>query len=237
MTAPGVPATQTAPTVRLFVAAFPPPVAVDHLAAAVTGLAMARAGTSAGVRLAREEQWHLTLAFLGEVPASLVPVAERAMTDCAGNGAANFAADGAAGFVGPVTLRIGGAGRFDTAGRSGARGDTVVWAGLLGDTDRLGDLADRLRAAMRSVSVPFDPRPYRPHLTLARVGERYPRAELRHDLDRLDLYLGPQWTIEALCLVRSHRGPGRPPTYQRLRRAPLGPEGALGPEGGGPVSR
>jgi 2'-5' RNA ligase len=55
--------------VRLFVAAYPPEPACAHLAAAVDALAVGRAA-AAGVnaRLAPRANWHVTLAFLGDVP-------------------------------------------------------------------------------------------------------------------------------------------------------------------------
>ncbi|MGH3738320.1 MAG: 2'-5' RNA ligase family protein, partial [Micromonosporaceae bacterium] len=50
-------------TQRLFVAVDPPRAAIEHLAAVVGGLHVARAGA----RVAASERWHITVAFLGDV--------------------------------------------------------------------------------------------------------------------------------------------------------------------------
>jgi 2'-5' RNA ligase len=197
--------------VRLFVAAFPPPEVVADLTGALAGLAMARAAERGAVRLTPHEQWHLTLAFLGEVPDEQVPDARQAVAACA------------AATPEPLTLRIAGTGSF-TAGRAagGPGGTTVVWAGLHGDTAQLGALAERLRTGLRAAHLPFDPRPYRPHLTLARVPDRFPAADLAADLSQLQPYRSPPWRVDALHLVRSTLAPHRSPHYERLVRAAFG---------------
>ena len=49
---------------RLFVAIDPPETAQDHLAAAIAELAVVRSG----VRVTARALWHVTLAFLGDLP-------------------------------------------------------------------------------------------------------------------------------------------------------------------------
>ena len=63
----------------------------------------------------------------------------------------------------PMTLRLAGGGRFGSLRRP-----QVAWAGLDGDVAPLVDLAGRLADAARSLGLPVEDRPFRPHLTLGR---------------------------------------------------------------------
>lgn len=168
---------------RLFVAVSPPEEARADLAAALS-----RAPELfAGVRPVRREQWHLTLAFLDEVPDERLHTVWSAL-------------EHAAATVGPLRLRITGAGSF---GHERA----VVWAGLAGDTDGLRRLADVLRDKLRACAVPVDTRPYRPHLTLAR-GVDLRREPAVAALAELRSHAGPWWTVRQMNLVRSRLGGG-----------------------------
>jgi RNA 2',3'-cyclic 3'-phosphodiesterase len=178
--------------VRLFLAVYPPAEVVEHLSALVQTLAIgqpAEAGHSR--RLARPETWHVTLAFLGEVPETKVPAA----------------CDALAHVPRPdLTVRVGGGGRF------GRGRFTVVWAGLRGDVAALRELDAATRRAVRRAKLTHDEKPFKPHLTLARPGDRLPADELARDLAVLDAYEGPQWTVDEVRLMRSHLGPR--PTYE-----------------------
>jgi len=76
-----------------------------------------------------------------------------------------------------------------------------------GDVGALAALAATVRRELRSARLPFDHKPFKPHLTLARPGDRITPAELAADLGALAAYEGPQWTVEAVRLVRSTLGP------------------------------
>jgi 2'-5' RNA ligase len=180
--------------VRLFVALTPPPDAVSELreaAAAVSGLP--------ALRWTRPDQWHLTLAFLGEVDdQALLDLAERL-----GRAAARH---------GPLTLALQGAGRF---------GNRVLWTRVNGDVEALRRLAASVRAAARRARLAVEDRPYRPHLTLARGREG---ADLRPAVDALDGFTGSPWTAAELNLVRSWlgSGPERTALHEVLMSWPLG---------------
>jgi RNA 2',3'-cyclic 3'-phosphodiesterase len=186
---------------RLFVAVYPPPEAADHLADFLTGLHLGRAADKGvNARLATRAHWHVTLAFLGEVADERVPRAAAALD------------------LVPVelpapVLRIAGAGRF------GRGRFTIVWAGMGGDVTELSTLAKRVRRELRRARLPYDEKPLRPHLTLARPGDRLPAEEIAADLAALREYEGPEWTVEAVRLMRSHLGPH--PRYDVLHSVPL----------------
>ena len=94
----------------------------------------------------RNENLHLTLAFLGEVSEQELPVI------CSAMEAADFA---------PFRLALNGSGRF---------GD-LLWIGC-GDCPQLEELANSLRGKLEESGIRFDPKPFRPHITLLRRGRR-----------------------------------------------------------------
>lgn len=156
---------------RLFVAAYPPAEATAHLAAALPPL-------PAPWRPAPREQWHITLAFLGEVaPDVLPPLQERLAR----------AADRTA----PFALALAG---------GGILGGRILVAHVAGDVPALRRLAERVAAAARRAGVPVAERRYRAHLTLARSRT----AAAGPDLAR---YVGPSWPVDRFLLVRSFLGP------------------------------
>ncbi|HWH01227.1 MAG TPA: 2'-5' RNA ligase family protein [Pilimelia sp.] len=200
---------------RLFVAAYPPAPARAHLAAAVAGLAVGRAAAQGvNARLADAAHWHLTLAFLGDVPDARGGDAAAALA--AGVAAARDPhpgdppPDGGPPARGP-RLWLGGGGRF------GRGRFTVLWVGVGGETQAVTGLAASVRRELRRARLPYDGKPFRPHLTLARPGDR---VDVTGDLAALASYRGPEWTLDELCLVRSHLGPR--PAYDRIATVALG---------------
>ncbi|MFJ9432694.1 RNA 2',3'-cyclic phosphodiesterase [Streptomyces sp. NPDC101490] len=170
-------------TVRVFIALAPPDAAKDELARAL-GPAY---GTHPRMRWNRIEDWHITLAFLGELPAGTVPALRRPLAELA---AARP----------PVVLALRGGGHFD---------ERVVWSGIDGDLDGLHRLARDVRTVVAECGVPFEERPLRPHLTLARARRDDPTgaAEIAAGLTGFE---GRPWRTERLHLVGSDfgRGPG-----------------------------
>ncbi len=191
---------------RLFIAAYPPPSALDHLADALTGTrlgAAAAAGTN--VRLVRRHLWHVTVAFLGEVADHRVAT----VTEAVREGVRRWRADGGT----PPVLRLAGAGRF------GRGPSTVLWVGLSGEVDAFRSLGLAVRAALRRRRLPFDTKPLHPHLTLARPGGRLPADDIAADLATLGSYEGPEWRVDQLAVVSSRPGPT--PVHEQLVGVPL----------------
>ena len=173
---------------RLFVAIDPPEPAQDHLAAAIAELAVVRSG----VRVTARALWHVTLAFLGDLPDDRLDAAVKALDE------------GVAGQSPPV-LRIAGGGRF-------GRGKfTVLWAGIEGD---LQPLRRSVTRELKRARLPYDAKRFHPHLTIARPGDRVP---VDGDAEALKSYEGPQWTVEEVRVVRSYLGPK--PRYETLHTA------------------
>src|SRR5262249_35012127 len=98
----------------------------------------------------------------------------------------------------------------------GSGPSTILWAGLHGDNASVRDLAARVSTELSSAGLmAVDLRPYRPHLTLARCGDRLSDDEINADLATLHAYAGPRWTVDELILVNSVAGPPR--RYDRLK--------------------
>ncbi|MEV0425376.1 2'-5' RNA ligase family protein [Micromonospora sp. NPDC050495] len=114
---------------------------------------------------------------------------------------------------GSLRLRLSGGGSF------GRGRFTVLWVDVRGDIDGLATLARLIRIGLRRARLPYDEKPFRAHLTIARPGDRVDRAEILADREALHDYAGPEWTADELVLVRSHPGPK--PTYDRLAAWPI----------------
>ncbi len=136
------------------------------------------------VRWVRLDGLHLTLRFLGPSPEERIPETEAAVVSVA------RAAEG------PIELELAGAGTFPPVGRP-----RTIWIGVAGDIDGLGRLGQRTEDALVAAGWPPDPRPFRPHLTLARsdgvavgplVADRLANAmagnAIRCTIDRLGLF-------------------------------------------------
>ncbi|MEU8409408.1 RNA 2',3'-cyclic phosphodiesterase [Micromonospora sp. NPDC048842] len=186
---------------RLFVAVRPSVEAVNHLAAQVARLRVAAAAAAGvSVRLADPADLHLTVAFLGAVESARLVEVDSAL----GLAVERFRN----GRDAVPRLSLGGGGRFGR-GRS-----TVLWVDLRGEVEALHVLAGLIRYRLSYGRLPYDERPFRPHLTVARPGDRMDPADVEADRVGLDGYEGPSWPASELLLVRSHLG-GRP-RYERI---------------------
>lgn len=182
-------------------AAYPPPEVCDHLARQVEQLHVtAASGRGVNTRLARRDTWHVTLVFLGEVDEQRAADVHEAIERAVGGWRAAA--------LGAPELRLAGGGRF------GRGRFTVLWVGVDGGDEALGRLARDVRREFKRARLPYDNRPYRPHMTVARPGDRLDRAAVEADRAALAGYRGPAWPVDTVELVRSRLGPH--PTYEHL---------------------
>jgi len=196
------------PSPRLFVACELPGEAKEALAA-VQRLLQER-GTE-GLRWVRPEGIHLTLKFLGEVPARRLEAIERALARAVQE---PFS----------LSVRLGRLGSF-----GGSTGLRVVWVGLEGDVEELARLAARVEGALDPLGFPRERRPFAAHLTLARVKEGaspQDRRRLFGLVRSLEPPPLPGATLETVSLMQSTLEPGGA-RYQCLARFPISsPAGA-----------
>jgi len=94
---------------------------------------------------------HLTLKFLGNIAVGRVDEITKAM-------------DEAAREVSPFHLEVKGLGVFPDLKRV-----QVAWVGMDGEVDKLGQLQQNIEANLASLGFTPESRPFRPHLTLARL--------------------------------------------------------------------
>ncbi len=129
---------RVAPSWRLFVAVWPDAAVREALAAWQRSWRLPR-----GAALVPTERLHLTLHFLGEVAPAQLPA---------------LAAGLRVGFE-PFELRFG-------RGEVWPRGTVVLRPAAT--PPALAALHGRLAAALAALALPVDPRPFQPHVTLAR---------------------------------------------------------------------
>lgn len=186
----------------MFVAVVPPAEAVDDLD---RFLEVRR--EAAGFRWTVADQWHLTLAFMADVPERSLDDLEARLKRAARKRQA-------------MTVRFAGGGAFPNVGRA-----KVLFADLaMTEDDRveLGRLATGAKAAATKSGAPVDGQRFRPHLTLARIG--HPQ-EVTNWVRLLDSYEGPAWEIDEIALVASYlgEGPRRRPRHEVVETFPLAP--------------
>ncbi|WP_371498642.1 RNA 2',3'-cyclic phosphodiesterase [Kitasatospora sp. NBC_00374] len=190
---------------RLFVAVNPPTAAIQELVDAAAPL-MDMPGADR-LRWSEVAGWHLTLAFLGEVPVVDVPALETLLARAADEHGAH-------------RLRLAGGGTF---------GDRVLWAGIAGEVWALRRLAEAVREALPQVGIESDQHGFHPHLTLARAGSSHGqrRAERRSAVGELQAmaaaleeFRGTEWEAAELHLMSSERGFG-PARYRTVASWPL----------------
>lgn len=111
--------------------------------------AMARVlGAAVEGRFVPRQNYHVTLAFLGDVDEAQAREAMDAIDEaCAGAAA--------------VPMRPDGLGKF------GRASDATLWLGLAPEPELTG-VTERMREALSSCGIGFDDKPFLPHITLAR---------------------------------------------------------------------
>lgn len=172
-------------------------------------------------RWVRMDGLHLTLRFLGPVPAEQVDALARQLDELAAGHA-------------QIELAIAAAGAFPSATRP-----RTLWLGIDDGRESLTTLATDLNRGLETLGWPPETRPFRPHLTLARTDGRRagPRAAALLIERAADLRLTMR--ADRVVLYESVTG-GGPARYVPIHGAALGalddePSGdAVGPPSGVP---
>ena len=170
---------------RLF---FSVPVADEARSSAAAALrAMKRAAGDAPLSWTKDEQLHFTLAFLGEQQEESLPRLREAAAACGAQRAFDLSLSGAGAFPNPRRPR-------------------VLWLGAEEGARELEGLAARLQDGLRSAGFALEERPFRAHLTVARVKPGGERGAARA------LGAAPQGEIarmrvDRLCLMHSKLSP------------------------------
>ncbi len=157
------------------------------------------------VRWVRPGGIHLTLKFLGNVPADQIEEIARALQkSCQG-----FA---------PFSLSCGGLGCFPNLKRP-----RVVWVGIQEETGTLAQLHKAIEENVAPLGYPPEKRKFSPHLTLGRVQKRVgsgDRRRLGELVETLEIGTLGQMEVRSVNLMRSDLRPGGA-VYTRLAEVKL----------------
>ena len=115
-----------------------------------------------GVRTSPPGQMHITLRFIGDVDEERVDDIEAAVKESIAD-------------IRPSRITLKGIGAFPNP-----RIPRVIWAGISTDMPLL-EISERLSKKFRTINIPFDEKPFRPHITVARVEGK---ANLVHEFSR-----------------------------------------------------
>ncbi|MEW6723647.1 MAG: RNA 2',3'-cyclic phosphodiesterase [Bacillota bacterium] len=182
--------------IRAFIAVRPGPGIKEAATHAISRLA----GGGEPVKWVEADNLHLTLAFLGNIASESVTAARRALT---------AAAREESGF----TLRTGKLGAFPSSQRP-----RVLWLGFSAGSQELKHLATAIRWELETAGLGYDPKAFRPHLTLGRVkGDS--RGQCWLELDGISV--SGEDFVDTVCLFRSVLT-SQGPIYTVLHEARLG---------------
>lgn len=189
---------------RMFVAIELPEYVKQHIAATIAQLK--RQANTPGARWVAAESLHVTLKFLGDVPASRIETIQSSLESvCAA--------------ASPMRLSISTLGAFPSI-----RAPRIVWAGIGGDTNALCVLAHGFDQALSTLGFAPETRDFTPHLTLARIrpdttvdsrvaiGGAIARVSSPHQLT---------FSADAAAIMRSHLMPTGA-KYSRITALPFG---------------
>jgi 2'-5' RNA ligase len=163
-------------------------------------------------RWTRPEGIHLTLKFLGDVPAARADELGSALREAASRGQ-------------PFDLQAQGLGCFPNLARP-----RVLWLGLAGDLGKLRALQADVEERTARLGFAAEERGFSPHLTLARTAQAASRTEaaaIGAAASQHDPGLVAAWRVSALSLMRSHLRPDGA-VYQQVMEEALGGGGGSG---------
>lgn len=147
---------------------------------------------------------HVTLAFLGQTT-------DERLVDV------TAAAKEAAGGITAFDIELDRPGRFPPSGRP-----KVVWLGMGAGAPSLLALGERVRAELRRSEIAFDAKPFRAHVTLARVRDDASLVDARTIAAAVEAMRVPhlRFPADAVVVFESVLSP-RGPKYTARGIAPL----------------
>jgi RNA 2',3'-cyclic 3'-phosphodiesterase len=185
---------------RVFLALDPPPEVQRRITAIQGDLKRVVRGDIAWVR---PEGIHLTLKFFGYVAPADVERISRAIGESLRGASA-------------LTLTVRGIGVFP-----GPRRPRVIWLGTEGDVEPLCALQAKLEEGLTAIGFPAEQRPFRAHLTLARIRSPQGLTGLEKAVAEGEQLAAGTFRAAVLALFRSELHPTGA-RYTRLAEFPLG---------------
>lgn len=148
---------------------------IEAMREALTALS---ADSPEAVRLAPDDNLHITLKFLGSVEESNLPILESILKETARR-------------HGPMQLHVSGAGVFKNS----------CWVGIVEDA-ALTRLAQELDTACMAVGALMEDKAYLPHVTVARFGKNA-RLKLLSVIEKFAEHKWGTIAVDQICLYRS----------------------------------
>lgn len=161
----------------------------DVREAIVSAIARVR-GLHAPVAWTAPQNMHITLHFLGEIPAERTPLVERAMRAVASG-------------TGPFPLTPEGAGAFP-----GTRNPRILWVGFLEPLELVRQLQQNMENALSAAGFPREDRPFHPHITVGRTRGALPPAWGERFVQALSGKRFGVVPVSSFTLYDSRLGPG-----------------------------
>jgi len=143
---------------------------------------------------------HVTLKFIGEYPEEKLPDLEGALRTI--------------GLREPMMTEVKGLGWFPNPHHP-----RVFWVGVH-DGGALAALVKDIDTAIRPLGIAAEERPFKPHLTLARIKEPAPLQTLQSAIAQLDSVEFGSFTVNGFYLYRSQPGPAGS-IYTKLSEYPF----------------
>lgn len=155
-------------------------------------------------RWVRPENIHLTLKFLGNIPAGHVPSIGRALSESVRA-------------RGPFGLPAVGMGVFP-----GLQRPRVIWVGLSDRSQALVRLQQDIDARLAALGFPREEKRFQGHVTIGRFADRGSPGPVAEALKQFGAQGVGTLEVREVVLFRSDLRP-EGPVYTALARAPLGP--------------
>lgn len=157
-----------------------------------------------GLNWVNSKNLHITLKFLGDTPETKIDDLKQVVQQ---------AVKGVSPFV--ITLR--GFGAFPDK-----RSPRTIWTGIDSDQNVLDDLALQVEASVISLGFPEEDKPFRPHLTLARIKKDH--GEVSQAIEKSGVLTDPfifgRLLVEQVTLFKSDLRPTGS-VYTKLWAVPL----------------
>lgn len=187
-------------SIRSFLAVDPPREIIDAIGMIQDRL---RKNIQGDIRWVRPQGIHLTLKFFGAISESDVANISRVVENTTST-------------IAPFTLGIKRVGAFPDVKRP-----RVLWLGMDGDVDTLILLQREVDAKLQKYGFEKEDRPFRPHLTLARIKDPRGLIGLAKIFEKRENYEAGSFSAAGLNLFKSDLTP-KGAVYTKLAYFPFG---------------
>lgn len=186
-------------SIRSFLAVELPPEVLNEITGIQERIKKSLQGTVSWVR---PSGIHLTLKFFGNIAESDIPNISLVVQNAVAN-------------IRPFSLNVRKIGIFPDVKRP-----RVLWLGLDGDIDVLIRLQRETDSGFQGCGFPKEDRPFRPHLTLARIKEPKGVIGLAKIVEKSEDYKAGSFTVGSLTLFKSELTP-KGAIYSKLAHFPF----------------